>query len=274
VTFRARRALTNDVRDDLTLRLRDVGRRPIDPSVRQEHWRRIAAEERSAVAQPRRFVRFVPAAAAAVIGLLAGSTGLAFAGALPDPAQDVVHDVLEPFNVKVPEGKRGPCVSQAAKLDDKQAKQAAKDACPKGGNGARDDESSGDEATTTDMGSTETTRPGRSGEAPGHNTSDATTPGTTSPGRSGEAPGPNHGGEITTDTTAPGRSGEAPGPYNGVDNTTTDSSPGRSGEAPGPNNEVQPIVTVPAPVIPTKASDAATGAVGGQNAERRSRSQD
>jgi hypothetical protein len=286
VTFRARRPLTNDVRDDLTLRLGDVGRRPIDPSVRHEHWRRISAVDASVSpegAQPRRLVRFVPVAAAAVVGLLAGSTGLAFAGALPDPAQDVMHDVLEPFNVNVPEGKRGPCVSEAAKLDDKQAKQAAKDECPKGGKGAGDDETSGDDAPSPgrsgeapghapDGATTKTTAPGRSGEAPGHNVSDAVTTDTSAPGRSGEAPGPNIGGDTnTTETTAPGRSGEAPGPNVGGDtNITHSSTPGRSGEAPGPNDDL-PVVTAAgnAPGVPAQASDAASVVSARQNSQGR-----
>ncbi len=74
-------------------------------------------------------------AAAAVVGFLAGSTGLAMAGVLPDPAQDVAHHVLALVRVDVPEGTRGACVSAAArdKTLSKAAKQAAKDACPKGG---------------------------------------------------------------------------------------------------------------------------------------------
>lgn len=75
-------------------------------------------------------------AGAAIIGFLAGSTGLAMAGALPDPAQDVAHDVLGAVQIDVPEGKRGPCVSAIAKSDlTKDEKKAAKAACPKGGSG-------------------------------------------------------------------------------------------------------------------------------------------
>jgi hypothetical protein len=101
------------------------------------------------LAEPRRrgFV-WAGIAAAAVVGFLAGSTGLAMADALPDPAQEVAHDVLRVVQVEVPqgkEGKRGPCVSQAAKIKDKDAKKAAKDACPKGGGDETGDES-GDES--------------------------------------------------------------------------------------------------------------------------------
>ena len=100
------------------------------------------------VVEPRRrgFV-WAGIAAAAVVGFLAGSTGLAMADALPDPAQAVAHDVLRVVQVDVPqgkEGKRGPCMAEAAKIKDKDAKKAAKDACPKGGSDKSGDES-GDE---------------------------------------------------------------------------------------------------------------------------------
>lgn len=176
-------------------RLAALGRQPIDPDVRAAHLRRADA----ASPEPTRR-RFGPAAiaAAAVVGFFVGSAGLATAGALPDPAQNVAHDVLGVVKVEVPEGgNRGACVSEAAKLDDQEAKQAAKDACPKGGDDTDDvdDDPDGDD-TDTDQ------APGRSGEAPGQSGE--------APGKSGEAPG--RSGE------APGRSGEAPG---------------RSGEAPG-----------------------------------------
>ena len=46
-------------------------------------------------------------AAAAIAGFLAGSTGLAAAGALPDPAQDVAHDVLDVVGIGVPRSTEG-----------------------------------------------------------------------------------------------------------------------------------------------------------------------
>ena len=63
--------------------------------------------------------------------------------------------------VDVPAGKqdkRGPCVSEAAKIEDEAAKQAAKDACPKGG--PDDDQPDPNKPDDGD-------EPGRSGEAPG-----------------------------------------------------------------------------------------------------------
>ena len=122
--------------DELQNRLRSMGVTPIDPEVQAGHLRQVEAVG-GAGAEPAGRRRFGPVAvgAAAIFGFLAGSTGLAMAGALPDQAQGVAHDVLGVVQVDVPEGKdgkRGPCVAAAAKLDDEVAKQAAKDACPQG----------------------------------------------------------------------------------------------------------------------------------------------
>ena len=137
-------------RDDLIDRLRALGEEPVAPTTHAEHLRMLATA--TPEAPPRRFGHLAVAAAAA-IGFVAGSTGLAVAGALPDPAQDVAHDVLSVVQVDVPEGNRGACVSAAARDESLTGaeKQAAKDACPKGGvgRGPRD-------------------APGSSGEAPGH----------------------------------------------------------------------------------------------------------
>ena len=132
--------------DEIRARLRSLGTEPIDEQTRAAHLRRMAAG--GGVVEPRRrgFV-WAGIAAAAVVGFLAGSTGLAMADALPDPAQGVAHDVLRVVQVDVPqgkEGKRGPCVAEAAKIKDKDAKKAAKDACPKGG-GDESGDDSGDE---------------------------------------------------------------------------------------------------------------------------------
>lgn len=137
---------------DLTDRLRDLGEHPVPGHVRDQHLHRMRATSPSV--PQRRFGRLA-VAAAAVVGFVAGSTGLAVAGALPDPAQDVAHDVLATISVDVPEGTRGACVSAAAKDEtlDPAQKKAAKDACPKGGRPA--DAGPPDGA-------------GRSGQAPGH----------------------------------------------------------------------------------------------------------
>jgi hypothetical protein len=144
----------------------------VDPATRAAHLRRARAVE---PVPRRRRIGVVAVAAAAVVGFLAGSAGFAAAGSLPDPAQDVAHDVFGVIEVDVPQGNgnRGSCVSAAAKIKDKDAKQAAKDACPKGG--------IDDDTDETDSDETDTDSPGRSGDAPGQ--------GGDSPGRSGEAPG-------------------------------------------------------------------------------------
>ena len=126
-------SLMND--DDLTRRMREIGEQPVPGAVRDQHLHRMAMVR---TAPTKRFGR-VAVAAAAVVGFMAGSTGLAMAGALPAPAQDVAHDVLSTINVEVPagkEGKRGPCVSEIAKRTDisEAEKDALKDSeCPKGG---------------------------------------------------------------------------------------------------------------------------------------------
>ena len=112
---------------EITRRLRAAGEQPVPDAIRAGHLHRIAMTTTDA---PRRFGRLAVAGAAAV-GFFAGSTGLAMAGALPDPAQDVAHDVLAVVQVDVPEGSRGACVSAAAKDPalDAAEKKAAKEAC-------------------------------------------------------------------------------------------------------------------------------------------------
>ena len=112
---------------EITRRLRAAAEQPVPDATRSEHLHRIAMTTADV---PRRFGRLAVAGAAAV-GFFAGSTGLAMAGALPDPAQDVAHDVLAVVQVDVPEGNRGACVSAAAKDPalDAAGKKAAKEAC-------------------------------------------------------------------------------------------------------------------------------------------------
>lgn len=140
--------------NELTDRLHALGDADVPDAAKTQHLQRIAA---TPVTSARSFNR-VWVAAAAIVGFLAGSTGLAAAGALPDPAQDVAHDVLAVVQVDVPEGKRGPCVSAIAKSDlPKNEKKAAKDACPKGG----------DDPDELEDGEGNGKGKGRAGEAPG-----------------------------------------------------------------------------------------------------------
>lgn len=88
-----------DEHEELIERLREVGRQPIDPSVRSVHL--LAIERgRPAVSSKLRV------AGAFLAGLLVGGSGLAVAGALPDPAQAVAHDVFERVGVQVPQPER------------------------------------------------------------------------------------------------------------------------------------------------------------------------
>ncbi|HEX4902474.1 MAG TPA: hypothetical protein VFV42_06670, partial [Acidimicrobiales bacterium] len=131
--------------DDLTERLGALGSAPVADDVRDGHLHAMRAATPATVGR-QGFGRLA-VAAAAIVGFGVGSTGFAMAGALPDPAQGVAHDVLSVVQVDVPDRpqNRGACVSAAAKAGD----QAAKDACPKGG-------------------AKGTPGKGRSGEAPGH----------------------------------------------------------------------------------------------------------
>jgi hypothetical protein len=90
--------------DDLEGRLRTFGRHPVNPEVRGRHLTAIA-EVRSR--RPGWRFGWRSVAAAAVAGFVVGSTGLAVAGELPDPAQDVAHEVLAKVGVDVPRSTEG-----------------------------------------------------------------------------------------------------------------------------------------------------------------------
>ena len=90
--------------DDLEDRLRRLGQAPIAPEVEASHRHAMA----HAVSEPGR-ARFGwrAVALAVVAGFLVGSTSLAAAGSLPDPAQDVAHDVLGVVGIGVPRSTDG-----------------------------------------------------------------------------------------------------------------------------------------------------------------------
>jgi hypothetical protein len=117
--------------NEITQRLRDAGDPPIPGEVRASHLSQMHAATPT-VERRKRFGRLA-VAAAAFVGFAVGSTGFALAGALPDPAQQVAHDVLAvvQVNVEDPRHNRGQCVSEIAR--DKTltgaAKAAAKAAC-------------------------------------------------------------------------------------------------------------------------------------------------
>jgi hypothetical protein len=88
--------------DDLISRLRAFGRRPVDPGLAARH---LSAMAPSLAAAPRQGHR-VRVVAAFAVGLLAGTTGLATAGALPNGAQEIAHHTLGSVGVNVPHGDR------------------------------------------------------------------------------------------------------------------------------------------------------------------------
>jgi hypothetical protein len=119
--------------NEITQRLRDAGRQQVPGDVRSTHLTRMHAAVPT-VEQPKRFGRLA-VAAAAVVGFTVGSTGFAMAGALPDPAQQVAHDVLSVVQVDVENPRnRGQCVSAIARDPNRtpEEKEAAKAECPQG----------------------------------------------------------------------------------------------------------------------------------------------
>ena len=116
--------------NEITRRLRDAGTQPVPGEVRSTHLTQMHAAV-PVVEKQKRFGRLA-VAAAAFAGFAVGSTGFAMAGALPDPAQQVAHDVLSVVQVDVEDPKnRGQCISAAARNPDldEAGKRAEKDRC-------------------------------------------------------------------------------------------------------------------------------------------------
>lgn len=89
-----------DEHDDVIERLKALGRRPVDPALQSAHLTAMAA------VRPRARWSRVRVAAAFLAGLLLGGSGLAAAGALPDPAQNVAHKAFAEVGVQVPQPER------------------------------------------------------------------------------------------------------------------------------------------------------------------------
>src|SRR5207248_8560195 len=90
--------------EDLVARLRALGRRPVEADVADRHLAAMGEEAAYGVPPVRRHRLRIVAAFAA--GLLAGTIGLASAGALPNGAQEVAHHALGAVGVNVPHGDR------------------------------------------------------------------------------------------------------------------------------------------------------------------------
>jgi hypothetical protein len=92
--------------DDLPGRLHRLGTAPLDPARTSADLTAMARVGASPRRRPS-FLRSGPRVAAAFLaGLLLGSTGLAAADVLPDPAQHVAHTVLARVGVDVPNPER------------------------------------------------------------------------------------------------------------------------------------------------------------------------
>lgn len=98
------------MRDERTLEQRLTGLRQRISSAQQS-----ADLTAMASVGPGRFASKVRVAAAFAVGLLLGSTGLAAANALPDPAQHVAHQALDRVGLEVPDPERyhGPDCGEA-----------------------------------------------------------------------------------------------------------------------------------------------------------------
>lgn len=96
--------------DDLIQRLHEQGEHPVPDGLRDGHVHAMRAAATSVAGGGAPHTRFgrLAVAGAAVVGFVAGSTGFAMAGALPDPAQGVAHDVLSVVQVDVPDRRGGP----------------------------------------------------------------------------------------------------------------------------------------------------------------------
>lgn len=199
--------------------------------------------------QPSRSRRLVVAGVASA-ALLLGAGGVAAAqGALPDPVQDFVHDVVSHVGVDVPTGGQ------------------SSDAPGRGGDGPGASEDAPGQ-TGGGPGSSENA-PGLGGTAPGQS-SDAPGQGGAGPGSSGNAPG--QGGQNPS-TTAPGQSGDkqnpsatAPGQVNNPSATAPGQVDNPSATAPG-QQKGNPSATAPGQ---QKGNPSATapGQVKGQSSGR------
>jgi hypothetical protein len=90
--------------EDLISRLRAFGRRPVSPDVAGTHL--AAMDEAVNATGARAGAHRMKIVAAFVVGLMAGTSGLATAGALPDGAQEVAHRTFGAVGIKVPHGDR------------------------------------------------------------------------------------------------------------------------------------------------------------------------
>jgi len=92
-----------DDHDPLIDRLQALGHQPVDPATSSRHLSAMA----SVGGSHRRLWTRLKIGGAFGVGLVVGGTGLASAGALPGPAQDVAQKALSTVGVKVPKSTQG-----------------------------------------------------------------------------------------------------------------------------------------------------------------------
>lgn len=105
-----------DEQKDLIARLRALGSQPVSSEASRRHLAAIEAESDGMTRRSR--APRLAIVAAFVVGLLAGTSGLATAGALPGGAQEMAHRAFGAVGVDVPGGERywGPeCVGPRKK---------------------------------------------------------------------------------------------------------------------------------------------------------------
>lgn len=231
----------------LEARLRALGDEPIPLEVQARHLAAMAAAAAVPAPTPlaRRWSAVHPlraAAAAAVVALL-GSTGLASAGALPEPAQRIAHTVLgavgidvpDPGTVERPDGRLAPADAHATggtggtvDGDDRSDEVPASSAAP----GGTPDETEGIMTGPVGAGAPTTTPPGP-----------ATAPGT--------PPAGSDGGNSNGNGTSNGGGGGRPETPPTTSPPTTEGQVGPGGSCTGP----PPWVTNPD--MPKEEKDAA-----------------
>jgi hypothetical protein len=233
--------------DELGAHLRSVRSNLVHPPDAQARWNHLAAMRKATAAPPRRtHVRGLIAVAAATVGLVGVTTGLAAADRLPQAAQNQVARLAEYVGVDLPGNEPSPAAGSGSEPGADSPRPApvatrAKAATPpfvplppsKVGDAAGAERGPASGAGSPPRGSSPATdAPGRSGETPPQTGS---TPGgaVVPPGQSGSGPGQS-GSAPGDDGSAPGSSEQAPGRTGATPSQSNSSvAPGRTGETPG-----------------------------------------
>lgn len=87
--------------EDVRRRLGAIGTQPVDPALQSAHLTALAQMPARRSLRPK-----LRTAGVFLAGLLVGGSGLAAAGALPDPAQHAAHRVLDGVGIDVPDPER------------------------------------------------------------------------------------------------------------------------------------------------------------------------